>query len=100
MNEYILSPDDELIGYNFDRETHELAIAKAEDYADLMRICGKVWKLYMIERSEYPELHDAVDNISGHHRVFVTEFTFADDGTILEDNTTWDESVDITFNEE
>lgn len=98
MNEYILTDDGpDAIGHVFETETHGQAIT----FVRKRYLGSGQWEtarnLYMIEREEYPELHDAVDDIGPHHLVFVTKFNFMGDGPVSDDDSVWNENVDMSF---
>jgi len=98
MNEYSLIDDTTKgVAFQYYADTNEDAIALSKIHVADVRGWGTTWKLYLVERAENPEIHNALDESGPLHQVFVHKFTFDENGTLSEDDSVWDESVDISF---
>ncbi len=98
MNEYVMYANEcNAMGVIFKANSHEAAVVQAKEHIDQLKDLSAEWSLFMKERDENPELHNTLDMQGSFHQLFIQKFSFEEDGTMIEDGTMWDESVDLSF---
>jgi hypothetical protein len=98
MTEYLLSSDENNgIAFQIDAETNGEAIVKMKEYLNESTERSMEWTLNLIERDEYPELHDTLDSKGSSHQIFVHQCSIDKDGVISDEVDIWSEDVDLSF---
>jgi len=98
MTEYLLSSDESNgIAFQIDAETNDEAIVKMKEYLNGSTERSMEWTLNLIERDEYPELHDTLDCKGPSHQIFVHQCSVDKDGTISDEDSVWREDMNISF---
>ena len=98
MTEYSLSSDESnAVAFGIEAETNVEAIEWMKGYLSKSSERSVEWTLSMIERDEYPELHDTLDGQGSFHQIFVHQCSIDKDGVVSDEDSIWNEDVDLSF---